>query len=194
MEWSLRAEIDDATLVIRPVTTRRFEDLEAVMGEKAVTRKCFCMYWRRPNGGFGDERSNRDRFADRVAEGPSPGLIAYLDDEPVGWVQVGPREEFPTIYRSRLLAPVDDLEAWTINCFVVRSGFRRRGVAEALLDAALAYAKHQGATLMEGYPVDGERTSVVDYYTGIMSMFTRRGFEEIERRNETRPIVRLRLD
>lgn len=194
MEWSHTTKCDGFSVVSRPVTADRFGDLEAVMDEKAVTRNCFCMYWRRPNGGFGDERPNRDRFAQRVDEGPPPGLIAYLDGEPVGWVQVGPRREFPTIGRSRLLKPVDDLEVWTVNCFVVRSRFRRRGVGHALLEAALAYAGHSGATVVEGYPVDGERTSVVDYYTGTLGMFSRRGFEEIERRNQTRPIVRLQLD
>jgi GNAT superfamily N-acetyltransferase len=193
MDWLHRAEIEDGILLSRPATPDRFGDLETVMGEQAVTRRCFCMHWRRPQGGYGDERPNRDRFADVVAEGPPPGLIGYLDDVPVAWVQVGPREEFPTIYRSHLLKPTDELEAWSVNCFVVRSGFRRRGIAQALLDAALAYAGHLGARLVEAYPVDGVRSSVVDYFTGTLGMFTRRGFEEIERRNETRPIVRLRL-
>lgn len=193
MDWSHTADIPGGTLVSRPATPDRFSDLEEVMGQQAVTRNCFCMHWRRPDGGYGDERPNRDRFADRVAVGRPPGLIGYLGEQPVGWVQVGPRHEFPTIYRSRLLKPVDDVEVWTVNCFVVRSGFRRRGVGQGLLDAALAFALDQGAAVVEAYPVDGERTSAVDYYTGTMGMFARRGFEEIERRNETRPIVRLRL-
>lgn len=192
-DWSHESELEGHHLVCRPVTASRFPDLELVMGEKAVTRNCFCMYWRRPNGGFADERPNRERFSERVSEGPPPGLIAYLDGEPVGWVQVGPRDEFPTIERSRLLKPVDDSETWTVNCFVVRSAFRKRGVAQGLLDAALAYARHRGVSLVEAYPVDGERSSVVDYYTGTLGMFARRGFEEIARRNDTRPIVRLRL-
>jgi GNAT superfamily N-acetyltransferase len=194
MDWSHAIDIDGATLTCRPLTWARFPDLDRVMGEKAVTRKCFCMHWRRPDGGYREDRDNRDRFAERVGEGRPPGLVGYIGDEPVGWVQVGPREEFPTIFRSRLLKPADDVEAWTVNCFVVRSEFRRRGVGQGLLDAALAFAASQGASVVEAYPVDGERVSVVDYYTGTMNMFTRRGFEEIERRNPTRPIVRLRLE
>lgn len=194
MDWSHTVQVEDTALVCRPLTPSRFPDLDLIMGERAVTRNCFCMHWRRPDGGYRDDRDNRSRLAERVGEGRPPGLIGYIDREPVGWVQVGPRPEFPTIYRSHLLKPSDETEAWSINCFVVRSAFRRRGVGQALLDGALAFAARQGAATVEGYPVDGERSSVVDYFTGTMGMFTRRGFAEVERRNETRPIVRLTFE
>lgn len=193
MDWSHTGEIEDGRLVCRPATPSRFPDLDTVMGAMAVTRKCFCMHWRRPDGGYRDDRPNRSRFAERVGEGRPPGLIGYIGNVPAGWVQLGPRQEFPTIYRSHLLKPAEDDDAWSINCFVVRSGFRRRGVGQALLDAALAWAAAQGARRVEGYPVDGARSSVVDYFTGTLGMFTRRGFVEVERRNDTRPIVRLDL-
>lgn len=151
------------------------------------------MHWRRPDGGFLDRRDNRERFADRGAQGRPPGLIGYLDGTPVGWVSVGPRDEFPTIERSRLLKPVHDAESWSINCFVVRVGYRRRGIATALLSTAMGFARDEGANLVEGYPVDGERASSVDYFTGTLGMFQEEGFVEILRRNPTRPIVRLEL-
>jgi GNAT superfamily N-acetyltransferase len=149
------------------------------------------MHWRRPDGGFGDKRDNRDRFADITAQGRPPGLLGYVDDEPKGWVQVGPRHDFPTIQRSRLLKPVDDIEPWSINCFVVRTGQRRQGIGKGLLAAAIAYARNEGAQVIEAYPVDGERASVVDYFTGTIGMFAEHGFVEVIRRNDTRPIVRL---
>ena len=45
--------------------------------------------------------------------------------------------------------------------------------------------------MIEAYPVDGERASTVDYFTGTLGMFSEHGFVEIIRRNDTRPIVRL---
>lgn len=174
-----------------PLTPDRFTDMEMVFGDRGVARRCFCMHWRRPDGGYGDDRDNRDRFADIAAEGPPPGLIGYIEGDPRGWVQVGPRDDFPTIGRSRLLKPVDDLEPWTINCFVVRTGQRRQGIGRGLLAAAITYAKDQGANVIEAYPVDGARESVVDYFTGTLGMFDEHGFVEIIRRNDTRPIVRL---
>lgn len=191
MTWAYTAETEAGPMECVPLTPERFADMETVFGERGVARRCFCMHWRRPNGGFGDERDNRDRFAEVASEGPPPGLIGYVDEDPLGWVQVGPRSDFPTVGRSRLLKPVDDIEPWTINCFVVRVGRRRQGVGRGLLSAAIEYAKDQGAEVIEAYPIDGRRESVVDYFTGTLGMFSEHGFVEVVRRNDTRPIVRL---
>lgn len=191
--WSFSVELDEGLLAVSPLTPERFGDIEEVFGAAGAAHRCFCMHWRRPDGGFLDHRSTRDRFAERVAEGRPPGLIGYLAEVPVGWVQVGPREEFPTIERSRLFKPIDDLESWSINCFVTRVGHRRRGIATALLSAAMAFARDEGATLIEGYPVDGDRASAVDYFVGTLAMFQEEGFVEILRRDPTRPIVRIQV-
>lgn len=176
-----------------PLTPDRLADMEQVFGERGTARNCFCMHWRRPDGGFGDRRDNRARFADRASGGRPPGLLGYVEGKPVGWVQVAPNSEFPALARSRLLRPVDDIETWAINCFVVRTGHRKRGVAAGLLAAAIEFAKNEGATVIEAYPVDGVRVSAVDYFTGIMSMFEEHGFTEVIRRNQDRPIVRLTI-
>jgi GNAT superfamily N-acetyltransferase len=167
--------------------------METVLGETGVARHCFCMHWRRPDGGFGDDLDNRDRFHSLTTQGPPPGLIGYVEGSPLGWVQVGPRELFPTIGRSRILKPVDDIDTWSINCFVVKAGNRRRGIGTGLLEAAIAYASDNGARVLEAYPVDGVRASVVDLFTGTMGMFAENGFTEVIRRKPERPIVRLTL-
>lgn len=193
MEWSYRTETDGGTMICRPLTPGRFGDMASVFGEKGVARRCFCMHWRRPDGGYHDDRDNRDRFAEIAAAGPPPGLIGYVDGTAMGWVQVGPRSDFPTIARSRLLKPIDDVEPWTINCFVVRTGQRRQGFGKGLLAAAIEFAHSNGAEVIEAYPVDGVRESVVDYFTGTLAMFSEHGFVEVIRRNDTRPVVRLTL-
>lgn len=193
MTWSKIVETDSGALECHPLGPDRFGDMEEVFGERGVARRCFCMHWRRPDGGYGDQRDNRDRFADITRQGPPPGLLGYLDASPVGWVQVGPIDDFPTIRRSPLVQPVDDIPTWSINCFVVKVGRRRQGIGVGLLAAAVEYAKHLGATVIEAYPVDGERSSAVDYFTGTLGMFDREGFAEIIRRNDTRPIVRLEV-
>ncbi len=193
MVWRHISDTDMGPMECVPLEPERFSDLETVFGERGVARRCFCMHWRRPDGGFEDDRDNRDRFADIAATGPPPGLIGYVNDEPKGWVQVGPRSDFPTLDRSRLLKPVDELDPWTINCFVVRAGERRQGIGKGLLDAAIRYAVDQGAEVIEAYPVDGARSTAVDYFTGTLGMFAEHGFVEVLRRNDTRPIVRLTL-
>lgn len=193
VDWDYSTETVDGPMVVIPLTPDRLSDMDEVFGERGVARKCYCMHWRRPDGGYEDERDNRERFWEIAEEGPPPGLVGYVDNSPVGWVQVGPRNDFPTLGRSRLFKPADDVDPWTINCFVVRTGQRRKGIGRGLLESAIAFAKHNGAVVIEAYPVDGKRESVVDYFTGTFGLFAEYGFTELLRRNDTRPIVRLNL-
>ena len=102
---------------------------------------------------------------------------------------------------SKLLAPVDDTPVWSIVCFVVSRRARRQGIAAALLDAAIDYARTHGATMLEAYPVDtsGGRVPSANAYHGTLGMFERAGFTVVDRRQwnattPSRPIVRLALD
>jgi len=80
---------------------------------------------------------------------------------------------------------------------VVARSARRQGVAHALLEAAVEYAREHGATLLEGYPVDTDGGSVpaANAFKGTVAMFERAGFRVVERRQANsasapRPIVR----
>ena len=120
-----------------------------------------------------------------------PVLALLQSRAAVGWVALGPRDDFPTLNRSKMLAPVDDTPVWSVNCFVTRVGYRRQGIGDVMLQAAVEYARHLGVDVLEGYPWDAPTTSAVNLYTGTLGMFT--GFEEVARRRPHRPIVRLEL-
>jgi GNAT superfamily N-acetyltransferase len=111
----------------------------------------------------------------------APGMLAYVDGAPAGWVNVGPRSEIGRLQRSRTITPVDDVPVWSVLCFVVRAGFRRRGLTRQLLRGAAQYAALHGAPAIEGYPVDpaGRRLSGTLLFVGIASTFEAEGFERI---------------
>ena len=91
------------------------------------------------------------------------------------------------------MKPVDDKRVWSVVCFVVPAEHRGQGVARALLRAAVAYAKKQGAKLVEAYPVDKPGRSKDDaMWFGAKSMYDKAGFQEVARRKPHRPIVRKR--
>jgi GNAT superfamily N-acetyltransferase len=154
------------------------------------------MWWRVSAAEFSEEAGAglRRRFEAIVSEGREPGLLAYRHGQPVGWVAVAPREEFGRMQRSPTVKPVDDTPVWAVNCFYVDREHRRTGVARALLDAAVAFARQRGATAVEGIPTDtaGGRRQSSDVYTGTMAMFESAGFVEIARRG-ARPVVRRRV-
>ncbi len=93
-----------------------------------------------------------EKLAER--EDVAPGLLGYRDDRVVGWVSLGPREDYRRLASSKILAPVDDTPVWSIVCFVVSRRARGQGVAIELLAAAIDYARDHGATMLEAYPVD----------------------------------------
>jgi GNAT superfamily N-acetyltransferase len=129
-----------------------------------------------------------------VEAGGTPGLIAYSGDTPVGWISLGPREDYARLQTSFIMKPVDDAPVWSIVCFFVDPRFRGQGVCEALLAAGVRYARSRGARLIEGYPVDrAGRSSPDAMWFGPKAMFDRAGFQEVARRKSTRPVVRRAL-
>ena len=87
------------------------------------------------------------------------GLIAYLGDEPVGWCAVEPRAHYDGLRRVYRV-PWDgraedkaDPTVWAVTCFVVRAGYRGRGISRALARAAVDHARERGARALEGYPM-----------------------------------------
>jgi GNAT superfamily N-acetyltransferase len=85
---------------------------------------------------------------------------------------------------------------WSVVCFWMPRAQRGKGIAMALLRAAVEHARSGGARVLEAYPIDTgeERHPQSSVFTGTLAMFQRVGFTEVERRTEGRPIVRLSLD
>src|SRR6185503_6366863 len=118
----------------------------------------------------------------RASHGAGPGVLAYEGDEPVGWCAVEQRTAYRRILNSHLITESDEeLDAgdvWFVSCFVVRVGHRRKGVAGALLEGAVAHAREHGARVIEAFPVvAGPDTSSADLYHGPLSAFEAAGFE-----------------
>lgn len=189
---------EKVALEIVPLTPARLPGLAGLFGEGGDAKRCWCAFWR-VRSGWQDWTASKNRT---VLEGlagrdPAPGLVAFADARAVGWVSVGPREDFERLERSKVLPRVDDRPVWSVVCFVVSKTMRGRGVATALLDATMDYARDHGATLVEAYPVDPSRGRVppAAAFTGPMAMFERAGFAPVDRPQwnaptPPRPIVR----
>jgi GNAT superfamily N-acetyltransferase len=151
------------------------------------------MYYRK-SGDTGAGDRNRAAMKRLVDQGTVPGLIGYQDCVPVAWVSLGPREGYGRLARSPIMKPVDDRPVWSIVCFFVDRQARGQGLAARMLRAATAYARSQGAHLLEAYPVDKDERSHPDFmFFGAKSMYDKAGFTEVARRKPTRPVVRKSL-
>lgn len=179
---------------IAPLEASRWPDLVRLFGRSGAHGGCWCVFWRTPRNVWATSTAdqNRARLRRLVRKGVEPGLLGYQDGEPVAWVSLGPRQDFPILETSRLLARVDDRPVWSIVCFFVRRDRRRAGWMRRLLKAAAAYAADHGATLLEGYPIECGSRQLTGYagYTGVASTYRAAGFRQVARRRADRPIMR----
>jgi GNAT superfamily N-acetyltransferase len=183
-------------LEFHPVTPDRWEDFVSVFGQNGACSGCWCMYWRSPRKEWLTQTNdfNRSGIKSLVDTGREPGLLAYVDSVPAAWVSVGPRSDFPMLNTSRVLAPVDDQPVWSIVCFFIHRKYRRTGLMQPLIAAAVDYARSKGARIVEGYPTEpGKKVEAGSMYLGAVSAFKEAGFTEVARRSATHPIFRMNV-
>ena len=177
-----------------PLTSDRWDDFTRLFGERGACGGCWCMWMRLTRSVFEQQKGelNKNAIKEFVDSGNIPGLLAYQNDEPIGWISVAPREEFSVLQRSRILKPIDDKPVWSVACFFIDKKYRNQGLSVRLLHAAIEYVKQKGGEIVEGYPVEPkkDRMPAAFAWTGLASAFLAAGFSEKERRSATRPIMR----
>ena len=158
----------------------RWEDFASFMvPRKPGGQGCMCMTYR--NSSL-DMPARIEHMRGLCANEPGPGVLAYVDGEVAGWCSVAPKSTHRALVNSRTIPRIDDEHVWSIVCFVVRPGFRRRGLMHHLLDGAVAHAIAMGAPAVEGYPVDpgNDRVDQTSGYVGTVALFESHGFTRVQ--------------
>ena len=178
-----------------PLTPARWDDFETLFGPNGACAGCWCAWFLMTNREFTEAKKegHKQLMRDLVDTGVEPGIIAYADGVPAGWVALAPRERYKRLATSKQLGAVDDKAVWVIPCFFIHRDYRRQGLMGKLLTAAIDYAKSRGVKTLEAFPLDVEgKMSSIQMYTGKSSVFYELGFNEVARR-DYRPILRLEL-
>jgi GNAT superfamily N-acetyltransferase len=136
----------------------------------------------------------------RPESATTSGLVAYLEGEPVGWCAVDRRSVHSRLLRNnrvpwegRTEDKADD-SVWAVTCFVTRAGQRRRGVAYALAQASVDFARERGARALEGYPMlttPGQDITWGEVHVGNRSIFEAAGFAEVNHPTPRRVVMRI---
>jgi ribosomal protein S18 acetylase RimI-like enzyme len=197
-----------AKYTTKELSKATWPDFVKLFSQKSGWNHCWCVHFHRPRGLPRDkwlptreERGVRNRREQKalVDKGRSHGILVYSEGQPVGWCQYGQQEELTRIDNGanyRGLAPENQkARLWRITCFVVDRKYRRRGVAGAALQAALASIKKQGGGLVEGFPVSNwEGGSFGNMSThGTVSMFAKQGFKKVAAYGNTNVLMRKRV-
>ena len=185
--------IEELDLSFHPLTQKLWRDFELLFGKHGACGGCWCTYWKLRGKDFSQNTGDAARQMQKavVDSKTVPGLLAYSEGYPVGWIAVEPRKSYLRLEHSRTLKSIDGQEVWSITCFFVEKKHRHKGITVELLKAAVDYVKNQGGKIVEGYPVDVYKNQPdVFIYTGIASTFVQAGFSESIRNSPLRPIFR----
>lgn len=190
------------TIRTKPATLEEWDDVQRALTGGGDGGSCQCIWPMLANKDWnGTTRDDRERMLrTEIADGPPPGIVAYVDGEAAGWVRIGPRSTQVRLTRTRAIVaatpePLDDDSVWAVSCFSIRREHRGKRVTAALLAAAIDYAKGSGARLLEAYPVDtgGEKGRPNELFHGALSTFEAAGFHQRGELKPCRPLVAVDL-
>ena len=177
-----------SSIATRPLRRDDWPLVECLFGPNGACGGCWCMWWRVTMGGKTWEAAkgapNRRTFKALVETGEASGILAFAEGEPVGWCAIAPRAQFPRIDRSKALRREWSARTWSLNCLYVPARLRGRGIASALVAAAVDLARMRGACEIEAYPQavrPGERQAGAFVWTGVPSLFEAAGFSPVSR-------------
>jgi hypothetical protein len=184
----------------RPANRATIEDVEAVFATAGASR-CRCQALKVPGWIWRDTTQEQRDAALREqtacgTEGPTSGLIGYVDGQAAGWVAVEPRENYPRLWaRKQPWMRMDpDLEGvWSVTCFVVCKGWRHTGLTYELAGATVEYGRRVGARVLEGYPMEpppGKQVIWDEASVGLVQVFLAAGYEGVASPTLRRRVVR----
>jgi GNAT superfamily N-acetyltransferase len=188
--------IEELDLSFHPLTQKLWRDFELLFGDQGACAGCWCMYWKLHGKAYDENKGdgNRQQQKSIIDAKKIPGLLAYSEGYPVGWIAIEPRSEYPKLATSKILKPIDDQEVWSITCFFIEKKHRRKGITVELIKAAVQHAKKNGAKIVERYPIETKTKQAPPFmFTGAAQAFANAGFKEVTRNAPTRPIFRFTI-
>jgi GNAT superfamily N-acetyltransferase len=210
MTATARTPIPPERLTIIPANEASWDDIAAIFGTTDYPGRCQCQRFKVRGWIWGSSTTVEQRTemlreqtrCDDPGTGTTSGLVAYLDGEPVGWVAVEPRTEYPKLRTTRIPwtgrdEDKDDDQIWAVTCFAVRKGFRGRGITYALAQATVGYARERGARALEAYSMitqPGKEITWGELHVGARQVFEEAGFKEVTHPTVRRVVMRIDFD
>lgn len=173
---------------IRPVDQSNWIDFEMLFECKGGPKYCWCMLWRANADELkqNNPTSKKNFIKKRVQNNIPIGLLAYIDEEPIAWCSIAPRETYQRLGGDETLANV-----WSLVCFFIKKEHRKKGLVEKLILNAKKYAKENGAEYLEAYPVQPDSPSY--RFMGFVPFFEKAGFNFIKKAGIRRHVMACKL-
>jgi GNAT superfamily N-acetyltransferase len=199
------AGMAESGISVVPANAASCEDLQTIFGTRGAAATCQCQRYKlRRREAFRSfpaevraDRLRRQTECGHPRSDTTSGLVAYLDGQPVGWCAVEPRTAYEGLVRNNRVPWTDrdedkaDDSVWAVTCFMIRVGFRKRGISRALARAAVDFARDRGARALEGYPMTTKNALVEELHVGTEATFAGAGFTEVSRPTLRRAVMRI---
>ncbi len=179
-------EIDLANLELRELTPDRVNDFLDYFDQDAFAdnpegASCYCCYfhWVDANGEDWSSRTataNREWQTELIRRSETTGILAYLDNRPIGWCHAAEKRSLAHLSTMDILASSDDESVGSIVCFVVTKRFRGTGLSSLLLKTACDLLAKRSLQIVEAYP-DRQATDSYANFHGRLDMFLDAGFQ-----------------
>ena len=194
---------------IVPANEASWDDLQAILGTRGDPARCQCQHYRIPASEWRSVSIEDRAFALRdqtdcgnPGSAETSGLVAYFDGEPAGWCAVAPRVDHARLLTMRQTWQGRDEDradpgVWAVTCFVVRAGFRKRGISRALTAATMEFACSRGAHALEGYSMittPDKEISWGELHVGARDSYAAAGFREVVQPSTRRVVMRIDFD
>ncbi|MCE5344193.1 MAG: GNAT family N-acetyltransferase [Eubacteriales bacterium] len=169
---------------VRPLTPEKVEDFFTFFEKVAYSDHpewgcgCYCCFFHATDRVEWERRTaedNRIQAREMILAGDMRGLLAYDQQTPVGWCHYDLLSNLPGAAAFYPSVATDDPESAAIVCFTVAQGWRKQGVATALLTAALDDLRARGVRRVEAYPVLRDE-SPEHNYLGPLTLYQKMGF------------------
>jgi GNAT superfamily N-acetyltransferase len=178
----------ERNIKINPVDETTWADFEKLFQSKGAPGYCWCMAWRMTKEELkqNNSRSRKKFIKQRVSSRIPIGLLAYIDNEPIAWCSIAPRETYQRLGGDESLEKV-----WSIACFYIKKEFRDKGLIDILIENAKKYARKNGARFLEAYPVETDSPSY--RFMGFIKTFEKAGFNFIKKAGTRRHVMTCEL-
>jgi GNAT superfamily N-acetyltransferase len=168
---------------IKQLSKDTWTDFVALMLTDSQCSECWCLNHREP-AGCPTGIVAQQKMLQFTTENRVGGLLAYQDQECVGWIAVDPIADLV----GHDCQPTGKLNEWSIHCLFIKDGFRGQGISKQLISAAIQFAKSKGAKLVSAFPIPEENRSRFPVneaeFSGRYSTYSKLGFVSVDDASE----------
>lgn len=179
---------------IKPLSPELLDDYlyffdNAVFAENPEWSKCYCFSYHfvGTNDEWTRER-NRASVIDYISENRMTGYLAFADSKPVGWCNANNRLNYERLVKYYDLIDNTEDKVCSIVCFLINPDYRRKGIAQKMLEQICFDYSERNFDYIEAYPGKG-KLSCEAQYKGPLEMYNKMDFK-IEKEHDDYFVVR----